>query len=66
MTPLTAIDAAVALAECLDCLHNWTETLDALEPAGLVDLDPIARAVCILNHVTRNALGQLEDLAVGS
>lgn len=62
---MTAIDAYDRLAGLLDCLATWDNTLDDLQPASdVIDLDAIARAVCILDATTRTALRELE-MAMG-
>jgi hypothetical protein len=64
MTPLDAYDR---LAASLDCLTRWDQTIDALQPAAeLIDLDTIARALCLLDATTRTALRGLELTIVPS
>lgn len=61
MTEPTALDAYDRLAAVLDCLGTWDQTMDDLQPAAtLVDLDAIARAVCVLDATARTALRRLE------
>jgi hypothetical protein len=63
MTPIDALDRLAAL---LDCLAAWGESIDDLEAvADLIELDGIARALCVLDAAIRTALLRLELTAVG-
>lgn len=58
MTPIDALDR---LASLLDCLSAWGESLDDLEAvADVIDLDVIARALCVLDASARTGLRRLE------
>jgi hypothetical protein len=58
MTPIDALDR---LAGLLDCLSAWGESIDDLEAvADVIDLDAIARALCVLDATARTGLRSLE------
>jgi hypothetical protein len=58
-------EVAKRLGALLDCLAGWGDGLDDLETvADVIDLDPIARALCTLDATARAALRRLEEAVV--
>jgi hypothetical protein len=67
---MTPLEAAAAIVDALTCLTGWDQLIEELdgsvgqEPLQ-IDLDPLARAVCILDLRARAVLRQLEREVVG-
>lgn len=62
---MTLLDAYDRLAVLLDGLTGWGQVLDDLrEVAAFIDVDDVARIVCVLDAKTRRTLRQLESAIV--